>query len=277
MSLWNAFLLGALQGLTEFLPVSSSGHLVLLESWLKLPLESLKSFDIAVHFGTLLAIMVYFWKDIWNLIKAFFLTIGQLFSRKRKPFSDSMNESRQLLGNIILATLPAIIVGLTLGDWLDEKFRNPTSVAIFMMSVGALFFVVEYISSKLRTKKIGLVEAVWMGFAQCLALMPGVSRSGITISAGLVQGVKRDDAARFSFLLGAAAIFGATIFGLVAVMKGKYSLPEPAVLFTGIVTSFAFGLAAISFFMKFIKKHTLRVFGVYRIILGLIILFSLAQ
>lgn len=277
MSLWNAFLLGALQGLTEFLPVSSSGHLVLLESWLHLPLESLKSFDIAVHFGTLLAIMVYFWKDILGLIKAFFLTIGQLFLRHRKPFSDSMNESRQLLGNIILATIPAIIIGLTLGDWLDEMFRNPKSVAIFMMSVGALFFVVEYIFSKLQTKKIGLVEAVLMGFAQCLALIPGVSRSGITISAGLVQGVKRDDAARFSFLLGAAAIFGATIFGLVAVMKGKYSLPEPAALFTGIATSFVFGLAAISFFMQFVKKNTLRIFGAYRIILGLIILFSLTR
>lgn len=273
MTIVDATLLGALQGLTEFLPISSSGHLILMEKVLNLPFEYLKSFDIAVHFGTLLAIVAYFRKTIWDLAKAFFVTPWKFLTQGKKAhFSDEIRKNQQLLGQLILASIPAFIIGVTLSDWLDERFRNPFSVAIFFVIVGILFFVAEYIFKKVKKQPRGLVQSVLMGFAQCLALIPGISRSGITISAGLVQGVEREEAARFSFLLGAVAIFGGAVFAIVAVLKGKYALPNLDVLIIGILSSFIVGLAAISFLMKFLKKHTLHVFGVYRILIGLTIL-----
>ena len=125
----------------------------------------------------------------------------------------------------------------------------------------------------MKTRNVGLKEGLIMGLAQCLALMPGVSRSGITISAGLVQGVKRDEAAKFSFLLGAIAIFGGAVFAMVAVAKGKYSLPSLDLVVAGIASSFVVGLAAISVLMRYLKKHSLHIFGVYRVILGFVILY----
>jgi len=273
MSVQDALILGVIQGLTEFLPVSSSGHLVIAESLLKLPVESLKSFDIATHVGTLFALLVYFWKEIWSLIVAFFASIGQIFTKKKLPAE--LENSQRLMIYLLIATIPAIVFGVTLGDWLDELFRQPFTVAIFMIVMGLGFFVAEFIYSRLKTRNVGLREGLVMGLAQCLALIPGVSRSGITISAGLVQGVKRDEAAKFSFLLGAIAIFGAAVFTVYDIAKGKYAMPPLDLLLMGIVSSFVVGLAAVSFLMKFLKKNTLHVFGIYRVILGFVILYLL--
>jgi undecaprenyl-diphosphatase len=274
MSLLSALILGALEGLTEFLPVSSSGHLVLAETLLKLPVESLKSFDIAVHLGTLLAILVYFWHDIIGLIKGFFVWLSHIFG-SRKNVSEDIKYYQRQAGHIIAATVPAVIFGLTLSDWLDAEFRSPLPIVIMMMTVGVLFFVAELIYSRLKTRSIRLREAIIMGFMQCLALIPGVSRSGITISAGIVQGVKRDEAARFSFLLGAVTIFGAAVFAVVEILKGKYALPAASILVTGIVSSFVVGLAAISFLMRYLRSHTLHIFGVYRVVLGFVLLYCI--
>jgi len=273
MSVQEALILGVIQGLTEFLPVSSSGHLIIGESLMKLPVESLKSFDIATHVGTLFALLVYFWKEIWNLVVAFFASIGQIFSKKK--LSIELEHSQRLMVYLLVATIPAIVLGVTLGDWLDEMFRQPGTVAIFMIVMGVGFFVAEYLYTKMKTKNVGFKEGVIMGFAQCLALIPGVSRSGITISAGLVQGVKREEAAKFSFLLGAIAIFGAAVFALYDIAKGKYAMPPLDMLAVGIVSSFLVGLAAISFLMKYLKKHTLHIFGVYRVIFGFVVLYLL--
>lgn len=240
---------------------------------MKLPVESMKSFDIAAHVGTLLALLVYFWKEFLSLIHGFFAGVGQIFTRKKLP--DHVEKHKKLSILLILATIPAILVGVTLGDWLDEMFRHPFSVAVFMIVVGVLFFAAELVYSKMKTANVGFREGIVMGFAQCLALIPGVSRSGITISAGLFQGVKRDEAAKFSFLLGSIAIFGGAVFAVVAIMKGKYAMPPVDALVAGIVSSFAVGLVAISFLMKFLKKHTLHVFGVYRVVLGFVILYLL--
>lgn len=273
MSVQDALILGAIQGLTEFLPVSSSGHLVLAEAWMKLPVENLKSFDIAAHFGTLLALLVYFWKDFLNLILAFFSWITGFFTKK-KP-SEERKQYQTLLVYLVLATIPAVVAGFTLDEWLDETFRHPGSVAVLLIAVGVLFFVAEYVHSKMKTRNIGFREAMVMGFAQALALIPGFSRSGITITAGLFQGVKRHEAARFSFLLGSIAIFGGTVFAVAAVMKGKYPMPSADIMVAGIASSFAVGLGAISFLMRYLKKHTLHIFGVYRAVLGFVILYLL--
>lgn len=273
MSVQEALILGAIQGLAEFLPISSSGHLVLAESFMKLPVESMKSFDIATHFGTLLSLIVYFWKEFLGLIHGFFAGVGQIFTKKKLP--DEVEKYYKFSILLILATIPAIVLGVTLGDWLDEMFRHPFSVAIFMIAVGVLFFVAELVYTKIKTRNVGFREGIVMGFAQCLALIPGISRSGITISAGLFQGVKRDEAAKFSFLLGSIAIFGGAVFAVVAVMKGKYAMPQVGPLAAGIASSFLVGLWAISFLMKFLKKHTLHVFGVYRVVFGFVLLYLL--
>jgi undecaprenyl-diphosphatase len=238
---------------------------------MKLPVASMKSFDIATHFGTLLALLVYFWRDFLGLIQAFFAGIGQIFSKK--TLSAETEKSKRLLILLILATIPAIVLAVTLGDWLDEMFRNPISVAISMIIVGVLFFAAELVYSKVKTRNVGFREGIVMGFAQCIALIPGVSRSGITISSGLFQGVKRDEAAKFSFLLGSIAIFGGAVFAVVAVMKGKYAMPSLDTLVAGIASSFLVGLAAISFLMKFLKKHSLHIFGIYRVIFGFVLLY----
>lgn len=284
MSVQDALILGAIQGLTEFLPVSSSGHLVLAEAVMKLPVENLKSFDIATHFGTLLALLLYFWKDFLGIIGGFFRTVRRGYwwfqaavwphqaFKTEKDFQHHTHEE-QLFRWLVVATLPAILLGLTLGDWLDAMFRHPGSVAIFMIVVGVLFFIAELVYSKVKTRNVGFREGVVMGLAQCIALIPGVSRSGITISSGLFQGVKREEAAKFSFLLGSIAILGGTVFAVVAVLKGKYAMPPVDALVAGIFSSFIVGLGAISFLMKFLKKHTLHVFGVYRVILGFVLLY----
>lgn len=275
MNVVDAALLGILQGLTEFLPISSSGHLILAESWLRLGVDQLKSFDVAVHFGTLLAIFIYFRKDFLRLIRA----CAQIFLRRGQAHAathieaNAMEESRKLTGYLFLATIPAVLVGLFFGDFLDEKFRNSQSVAVMLIAVGVIFFAAEFIAARLKTANFNLKNTVLIGIAQSIALIPGVSRSGATISAGLAQGIKREEAARFSFLLGSIAITAATALSVYKIFKGEFALPSTDVLLTGIAGSFLAGFAAIAFLMRFLRKHTLHIFGIYRVILGFAILY----
>ena len=261
----DALILGILQGLTEFLPISSSGHLIVVEKLLKLNPEMLKSFDVSVHFGTLLAIIVYFRKDITDLLKAAFSIISDPKGRK---VSHENKEKRKLLLYLVIGTIPAVVVGLLWGDLLDELFRNPVSVAMLFVAVGLAFILIEFIHRRRPEAKIDLNKAIVIGAAQAIALIPGVSRSGATICAGLAQGVKREESARFSFLLGSVAIAAATALSVYQVAKGKVLLPEVWITMIGVVSSFLSGLLAITFLMKFLKKHSLNIFGYYRIIVG---------
>ncbi|HRY91704.1 MAG TPA: undecaprenyl-diphosphatase UppP [Candidatus Gracilibacteria bacterium] len=261
----DALILGILQGLTEFLPISSSGHLIVVEKLLKLNPEMLKSFDVSVHFGTLLAIIVYFRKDITDLLKAAFSIISDPKGRK---VSHENKEKRKLLLYLVIGTIPAVVVGLLWGDLLDELFRNPVSVAMLFVAVGLAFILIEFIHRRRTEAKIDLNRAIVIGAAQAIALIPGVSRSGATICAGLAQGVKREESARFSFLLGSVAIAAATALSVYQVAKGKVLLPEVGITMIGVVSSFLSGLLAITFLMKFLKKHSLNIFGYYRIIVG---------
>jgi undecaprenyl-diphosphatase len=276
MTLIDAVILGVVQGLTEFLPISSSGHLVLAESFLKLNVQDLKSFDIAVNLGTLLAIFLYFWKDFAVIIHG---CIGWLFhfiGRKREhKDAAKMKESQKLVQYLVLGTIPVVIVGAFFGDFLQEHFRQPFTVALLMIVVGVFFFVAEYIATKAKAAELNQTNTFVVGAAQSLALLPGVSRSGATISAGLVQGVKREEAARFSFLLGAVAMTAALLLSVYKVWKGSLVLPSFEILTTGILASFASGYFAIGVLLKFLKKHTLHVFGVYRVVLGFILLYLL--
>lgn len=269
MQLIDAAILGLLQGITEFLPISSSGHLIIAERLLNLPVNELKSFDISVHFGTLLAILVYFGRDIAALIHA---AVVFVIPGKSRAAGEEVKENQKLCFYLILASVPALFIGYMWGDNIDEYFRSPLSAAVLLIAVGVLFFVVEEIHKKVKEGKIGLNKAIVIGLAQACALIPGVSRSGVTISAGLVQGIKRDHAARFSFLLGSIAIAAATAMAALEVKSGEVTLPPLLTTATGVICSFLAGFASIAFLMKFLKNHTLNAFAVYRILAGITIL-----
>lgn len=246
MTFLQAIILGVIQGITEFLPISSSGHLIIFESFFGLNVEELLDFDIALHMGTLLAILIYFRKDIWDLITF---------------------KNPKLIKFLLIATIPAVVLGFAFKDTIEEVLRSPTSVSILMIVVGILFLLPERIFVK-KTSALNLPKSILIGFAQSLALMPGVSRSGATILSGTWLGLNREEAARFSFLLGSIAIFGA---GILAAKDLDQITIESSVLAAGFAASFVSGIFSIGFLMKFLKKYSLKVFGVYRILFGVLI------
>lgn len=266
MNIWQAAILGLVQGLTEFLPVSSSGHLVLAQALLGVEdLIAMKGFDIAVHFGTLLAIFIYFRRDYLEIIEGCLSGIKEKI--QKKELSEKAKINLTMAGIMIVGTMPAVVVGVFLGDWLDEHFLNTISVSIMLVIFAIVFLFAEKTAQKYsQHRSIGWKEGLLIGCGQALALIPGVSRSGATISTGLILGVERAKAARFSFLLGSVAMVAATCLAVLKVYKGEYSLPENGVLITGIATSFVSGWIAISFLMNYLRKNTLKIFAWYRIL-----------
>jgi undecaprenyl-diphosphatase len=258
MDILDSVILGILQGITEFLPISSSGHLVLGEHFLGLNVDMLKSFDVVVHVGTLLAILVYFWKDVWGMLKAF----GRFFVGKFEgPYA-------KLILFIVIGTVPAVVVGLFGEEWIDLTFRNVRSVGMWMMIIGILFVLGEYAYKRNKGREMKWFKAVIIGCAQAFALIPGVSRSGSTIVAGLFQGIERSEAARFSFLLGIPAIAGAGLLTAIKIPGNGGFGVEWVPLVVGFLASFIFGLLSVAFLMRFLKKHSLIIFAVYLIALG---------
>lgn len=269
MSFLQSFFLGIVQGITEFLPISSSGHLILFENVFGLEVAQLKSFDVALHVGTLLAILLYFWKDFRGMLFGIF---GKDLRTHRMHFhSDPSQESaafyRQLFMYLVIGTIPAVLAGIFFNETIDRYFRSTGSVAFMMMFVALVFFLAE--RGHKEGSHVGLKNALYIGIAQAFALIPGVSRSGATISAGLFQGLKRETAARFSFLLGAPAIFGA---GLWTFLKGfdAASVSFP-ILAIGFLSATLSSLVSVHFLMRFLKNHSLKVFAWYRIVVGLMI------
>lgn len=263
MSWFDALILGIVQGVTEFLPISSSGHLILVEQFLDLKVETLKAFDVTLHVGTLLAILVYFWKDVKEMLFA----VGRLFFGKFQ-LSDPY---AKLIIFLIIGTIPAVIFGV-FGDWIDEHFRNFKSVGILMIVVAGIFLLAEFVYKKSSDKKSAVqkwYQALIIGLAQALALIPGISRSGSTIVAGLFQGVERAAAARFSFLLGIPAMIGAALLTAMDVVKNGDVNVGTLSLTVGFFSSFVFGLASVYFLMAFLKKHSLKIFAIYRIALAI--------
>jgi undecaprenyl-diphosphatase len=261
MTILQAFILGLVQGLTEFIPVSSSGHLVLFHEIFDGPGDL--GFDVALHFGTLLALLVYFRKDLLRLLR-----------RCAKPTSE-----RKTVGLLLLATIPAAVAGYFLEDTAETTFRSPILVASMLILVALLMLLAEHINSKRETKtvfeKIRLPQALAIGIAQACALVPGVSRSGGTITAGLLVGVDRVAATRFAFLLAIPIIFGATLKTGLEPQALDSLQGQTGVYITGIAAAFASGLFAIRFLLKYLARHTLKVFAYYRIGLGLIVLLVL--
>ncbi|MBD3328032.1 undecaprenyl-diphosphatase UppP [Candidatus Peregrinibacteria bacterium] len=262
MSVLEALFLGVLQGITEFLPISSSGHLVIAEQLMELPVESLQVFDIAVHFGTLLAIFVYFRKDFERLILAFF----RMFIKKADQ------KDKKYIFMLVVGTIPAIFAGLLLNEWISATFRSAQTVAIVLLVLATFFILSEQIGKKVNSGKMSWLKALWIGVAQAVALIPGVSRSGSTIATGVMFGMKRDEAARFSFLLGAIAITAATLLSVIKVVGGDFLLPDTSLVITGVVSSFLAGYISVAFLMRFLKSNSLIYFSIYLYLIGVVLL-----
>lgn len=254
-----AALLGVVQGLTEFLPVSSTAHLLLLGEALGLDPERFGlSFTVALHLGTALAVLLYFARTWIDIVRDVFAL------RLRLPFL------------IAAGTVPAVLAGLAFQSQVEGSLRDPAYVAAFLIVGSVLFVLAERFTIARRPlSSIGFVDAIVMGTAQAIALLPGISRSGITISAGLYQGIQRGDATRFSFLLATPVILGAGAKTLLDARKAEALFANPDVLAVGFGLSFLSGLAAVAFLVRFLRTHSLDWFVVYRLALAAVVIAAL--
>ena len=275
MSLIEAVILGIVQGLTEFLPISSTGHLTLAGKFMGLisdknP-EHWTSFIAVIQLGTMLSIFVYFWKDLWSILTDFL----QQNLQRRVQYSKQSTNSK-LGWMIILGTIPIVVIGLLCKDMIEGAFTKNLYVISGSLIVLAIILAVAEKTAKFK-KDIGnvtILDSVLIGLAQAVALIPGSSRSGTTITGGLFLGLKRDVAARFSFLLSVPAVLASGVLQLFESLKYiNYDLTVNLIVAT--IVSAVSGYLAIDFLLKFLKKNTTFVFIYYRIALGVLILFLL--
>lgn len=263
MTVIQAIILGIVQGLTEFIPISSSGHLILFHQWLGVNETAQASFlfDMALNIGTLSALLIYFRKEIFVLMSA-------VFNKKAKQY--------KLAWLLILATIPAAIFGYLLKDSAESTFRSSSLVATTLIIMGFVMLFSERYAKHLKNKSdlesVTKKQALAIGFAQAMAIIPGVSRSGATITTGLFAGMDRVAATRFSFLLGIPIMFGAIADTLLTKSALGTINSQTTLFFIGIVSAFVSGIIAIKFLLKFLAKHTLDIFAYYRIVLGITIL-----
>ncbi len=266
MNLAEAAIFGIIQGATEFLPISSSGHLALAHYFLGTQEVGL-AFDVALHLGTLLAILIYFRTDFFEIARAL---LG--LNRDRQ-------EAARLKGLaffICIGTIPGVLAGLFLGDLAEHSFRHPAMVAIALTAAGLLLLAADRLGKRQREfKGIFLLDALLIGISQALAIIPGVSRSGITISSGLALGLTRQAAVRFSFLLSAPIIFGAGIYKIPEII-GTGQFNERFSLFaTGFAAAAISGYLFIAFLMQFIRARSFAIFAYYRFLLSALVFAAL--
>jgi len=255
----EAIMLGILQGLTEFLPISSSGHLILAEwatGWTGELMNNL-TFDVALHVGTLVAVLGYFWRDWLRLGRACLHVL-----RGSAP-----NYEARLVFYIVLATIPAAVIGMRYEHVVETLFRNPLLVAAALVAGSLVMWLADrYAKQEHRLKSMTFHHAFFVGVAQALALVPGISRSGITISAGLAGGYTREDAARFSFLLSTPVIAGAAVLKLKHI--SVHSNEAAAGFVLGTLCSAIVGYLCIRFLIRYLERHSMNVFVWYRLALA---------
>ena len=258
MDIFQSIILGITQGITEFLPISSSGHLILIPKifgWQ----DSGLSFTIALHWGTLFGVIGYFYKDWLKIFKNAFIR------------ADNTNESNQnkILYFIAIATIPGALAGYFFENYAETIFRNSTLVSITLIAAGIILFISDVTGKKIRQiNSITLKSAIIIGFAQALAIIPGVSRSGITIAAALFLGLSRNDAARFSFLLATPIILGAGLIKLPSILNSGID----SIFIAGFLSSAIAGFLSIKWLLKYLQTKSYFIFVIYRIILGIIFL-----
>jgi len=249
-----AIIFGITQGITEFVPVSSSGHLVILHDMFVLPIKNDLVFDVVLHLATILAVLIYFWRDIALIIK-------NLLKRRDK-----------IAYYIIIATIPAAIIGFLGEDIITTYFRSTYVVVIMLIIVGVLFIASEKIGKQIKDyKELTWKTALLIGLFQAIALIPGTSRSGITIVAGLLVGLKRQAAIKFSFLISLPIILGANLFKLPDLLASGLGLSEYIVLLVAFLAALFSGLVAIKYFLRFSARYSLHAFAYYRFALALVL------
>ena len=267
MTILQSLILGIIQGLTEFLPISSSAHLVLIPflfGWKLAPNETF-IFDVLVQVGTLLAVIIYFWKDLWTIAAAVLAGL-----KARTPWQSP--ESR-LGWLILLATIPAGLLGLVLKDLVEAAFNSPETAAVFLLVTALLLVIAERVGQRTRNlPDFNWKDAVWIGAFQSLAVFPGISRSGSTITGAMLRNSKRPAAARFSFLMSIPIMLAAGGLAVADLMKlpslGQY-LP---IITTGFIVSAVVGYFSIHWLIRYLSNHPLYVFAIYCAALGIIVL-----
>jgi len=258
----NAIIFGIIQGVTEFLPISSSGHLVILHKFITLPIRSELAFDVMLHLATLVAVVWFFKKEVWQLLKSWL-----------RSFKGEKDQFSKLSWLIILGTIPAALLGFLFEEVIESSLRSPIVVMSTLIIIGILFII----SEKYSSKRDDLDSLSWfkvifvVGLLQALALIPGTSRSGITIIAGLAVGLKREVAVKFSFLLSIPIIAGAVVKKVPLIFGANFTNNELIVTLLAFIISLAAALLTIKYFLRLAKHHSLRIFAVYRFILAALI------
>ena len=262
----QAIILGIVQGLTEFLPISSSAHLVLVPWYLGWS-DAGFLFDTILHWGTLVALFVVFWRDYLKLIAGWFRTIGQ------RSLADP---DGRLAWLIILSTIPAVLTGLLFKDFIESLFTSARAVGFFMLVTSGLLALSEQILKRWQQQRtifqIRWLDALFIGCFQAIALAPGISRSGSTMAAGLMRGIQRTDAARFSFLLGTPAFIGAPLLQMADIVQGDVPIETIAWLpmLVGFLAAAITGIIAIRWLLRYLRTHSFYVFSIYTLVVGLI-------
>lgn len=254
MQIYQALILGIIQGLTELLPISSSAHLTIIPwifNW-NIP----ESFDVALHFGTLLAIGLFFFKDWIELIKGGYKYV----IKKEKTVQGRM------FWYIVIATIPGGIIGFLLDHFLSDSLNQPLIIALALIIMGILLYIIDIkSSSKIKYEQMNLKQTFLIGVSQALAFIPGVSRSGVTITTARFMGIERKAAAKYTFMLSAPIVLAATLF---KIKDFVFNIP----FIVGVITSFIVGLFVIKFLFEFLKKRSFKVFSIYRVIFGIFII-----
>ena len=263
MEIYQAIILGIVQGLTELLPVSSSAHLTIIPwifNW-NIP----ESFDVALHFGTLLAIGLFFFKDWISLIKGGYNYVV----KKEKTVQGRM------FWYIVLATIPGGIVGFLLDHFLSDVLNKPLIIALALIVMGIVLYIVDKKSpSKTEYENMTFKQTFLIGLSQALAFIPGVSRSGVTMTTARAMGISRESAAKYSFMLSTPIVFAATVFKLGDFIEYLQMATTTGVIafILGVLTSFIVGIIVIKFLLEYLKKGSFKVFAIYRVIIGLLVI-----
>lgn len=268
MSIIEAIILGIFQGITEFLPISSSGHLVLLQNLFGIEEDTI-FFTVMLHFGTLLSIFIIYFKDIINIVIEFFKMIHDIIQKRQL----NLNEYRILAIMIIIGSIPTGLMGIFLKDYFEGLYNSLFAIGISFIITGFILFITEKIATgKKNVKDLRVIDAIIIGVFQGMAITPGISRSGSTIVGGLLRGFNKKLATKFSFLLALPAIFGATLLNFVEVLSSENYLTLSTPLVIGTTLSAITGIAAIKLLIKLLERGKLYYFSFYLWILGAIVI-----